>query len=822
MICGSSVVAIGLFVIFGWYGHWSTLDRIFPSAVEMKFNTAVGFILCGPALIMLWLRQERITLFLGSIAFLFMALSLTENLSGRDLHIDAALFRSYQHDDAFPNRPSPLTAASFVLSAAALILAGMPFNLRFRSAIAGIIACGVWVISFVAMFGYTFGIESASGWGPYARMSTYTAATFIVLCTGLFIWAWAMAKQSNLNFIRMLPIAGALTLMAMIALGSAVSFVQLHNSSGWRLHTYKVLDSSRVLLSDIVDTQRGMRSFILTGQPATLAIFRNGSTKVPRDLANLISLTGDNARQQRNLNILSQDLRELKDYSNQLFLARRHSLQEAIKMESVGTGFAIYDRTLVDLQSVNDEEQSLLALRTAKVDSDFHNTSRLLTYGSILAAALLILANVLASYEVGRRRRTENQLMVAMTQQKELTQKAQAAERAKSEFLSNMSHELRTPLNAILGFAQLMESAEPAPSAYQTKCLRQVLQGGWYLLDLINEILDLSAIESGKLPLSKESVSLSELLSTCRNMMEAEAQQRKIQMVFPSFDQPIYVRADHTRLKQILINLLSNALKYNREHGTVTVSCVEHASEKVRILVKDTGEGLPPEKVAQLFTPFNRLGRESSDIVGTGIGLVMSKRLAELMDGIMGAESVVGEGSVFWCELPLAPAPEPALLYSGQPEAPSGGNFAHDAGKRTLLYVEDNPANMVLIEDLITRFPDMKLLTAVDATLGIELARTARPDVILMDLHLPGISGLEALRILRDDPCTAKIPVIALSANATPRDIAKGIKAGFSSYITKPIKIKDFSDALTKSLESMDKEMREPAENHHDQLVGHP
>jgi signal transduction histidine kinase len=380
---------------------------------------------------------------------------------------------------------------------------------------------------------------------------------------------------------------------------------------------------------------------------------------------------------------------------------------------------------------------------------------------------------------------------------------AEKANLAKSDFLSSMSHELRSPLNAILGFAQLMESASPLPTAAQTKSIAQILQAGWYLLKLINEILDLAGIESGQVSLSKESVSLSEIMSECQAMMEPQAQQRGIRLTFPQLDNPIFVSADRTRLKQIVINLLSNAIKYNKERGTVVVDCTVSVPERIRFSVKDTGAGLSTEKLAQLFQPFNRLGQEAGSVAGTGIGLVVTKRLAELMGGAIGVKSIVGEGSVFWCDLISAEAPRVAIEGSNAVDLIQ--LEALTTARRSLLYVEDNPANLQLVEEIIARFPDLGLLTAVNATLGIELARATQPEVILMDINLPGISGIKALRILREDPATAHIPVIALSANAMTRDIEKGLEAGFFRYLTKPIKIKELMDTLNEALKLAEK-----------------
>ena len=381
---------------------------------------------------------------------------------------------------------------------------------------------------------------------------------------------------------------------------------------------------------------------------------------------------------------------------------------------------------------------------------------------------------------------------------------AEKANLAKSDFLSSMSHELRSPLNAILGFAQLMDSDIPPPTLAQKGSIGQILHAGWYLLELINEILDLAVVESGRLSLSLEAVSVPDVMIECQSMIEPQAQKRGIRMTFPSFADPCYIKADHTRVKQVLINLLSNAIKYNQSGGSVSVDCVLSSPERVRISVRDTGAGLSPDKLAQLFQPFNRLGQEASGEEGTGIGLVVSKRLIELMEGQIGVASTVGSGSVFWVDLLLATDPhagyiEAACAATAPQPLPDG------LRSRLLLYVEDNPANLKLIEQLIARRPDMRLLTAQNGNDGINLARVSLPDVILMDINLPGISGIDAMKILRLDPLTAHIPIVALSANAIPRDIAKGLEAGFFRYLTKPIKVNHFMDTLNEVIEFADR-----------------
>lgn len=414
-----------------------------------------------------------------------------------------------------------------------------------------------------------------------------------------------------------------------------------------------------------------------------------------------------------------------------------------------------------------------------------------------------------AARDVTERKRFEQALQETNVEMESAKSAAEKANLAKSDFLSGMSHELRSPLNAILGFAQLMATASPPPSDLQKESITQILQAGWHLLKLINEILDLSVVESGKVSLSLEPVAVSEVLSECQAMMEAQAQQRGIRMTFPKFEDQTFVWADQTRLKQVVINLLSNAIKYNQVQGQVSVEYTLVSSDRIRISFQDTGAGLAPEKMAQLFQPFNRLGQEAGSVAGTGIGLVVTKQLVELMGGVMGVESTVDVGSVFWFELGSTPAPELKVMDPKKAAIKIAPRLL-DAPQKILLYIEDNPANMKLVERLIDRRTDIKLLKAVDGLQGVALARASLPDVILMDINLPGISGIEALKALKDDPATAQIPVVAISANAMSRDIELGRQLGFFRYLTKPIVVEEFMATLDLALEWSTKKSSSP------------
>lgn len=407
---------------------------------------------------------------------------------------------------------------------------------------------------------------------------------------------------------------------------------------------------------------------------------------------------------------------------------------------------------------------------------------------SFLEAVAHTLANVI------KRKRTEQELLGAM-------KLAEQASRAKSDFLSRMSHELRTPMNAILGFAQLLESDPDEPlSASQREGVEQILKAGWHLLDLINEVLDLSRIEAGKLQLVLESVDIADLAMECRGLIAPMAAQRGITVYDQSFELELpRVYADSTRLKQVLLNLLSNAVKYNRENGTISITYQEMPENRLRLAVSDSGEGIPEHQLSALFESFNRLGADDSGVEGTGIGLVITKRLVELMGGTIGVESRPGEGSTFWIELIANPAGEFAPARTREAPAPSPKREAA-ADKFTLLYVEDNPANIRLVDQIIGQLGGIRLLTAPDALTGLELAIERKPDLILADINLPGIDGYELLARLRGRDETRAIPVLALSANAMPDDVDRGLIAGFRHYLTKPLDVRRFREAVEEML----------------------
>ncbi|MEY2551473.1 MAG: hypothetical protein QOG12_1617 [Verrucomicrobiota bacterium] len=402
--------------------------------------------------------------------------------------------------------------------------------------------------------------------------------------------------------------------------------------------------------------------------------------------------------------------------------------------------------------------------------------------------------------DITERKRAEEAVRESQRALHEAKMEADRANHAKSEFLSRMSHELRTPLNAILGFGQLLE--RQSPTVQQRARVEHIMSAGRHLLNLINEVLDISRIEAGHLQLSVEPVALTQVLEEALNLMRPLAADRAMELVIDEdLEKDLHLLADRQRLKQVLLNLLTNAVKYTAVGGRVRVSVERPRSTITRLVVTDTGAGIATEKLARLFTPFDRLGVEQSGVEGTGLGLALCQRLMHAMGGEIGVESIVGKGSAFWIELPAVDSPLNALPK--RRDAVKDDAFAAEGGK--ILYIEDNLSNLTLVEQMLAEQPHIELLTAMQGGLGLDLARKHLPDLILLDLHLPDLRGYEVLARLRQDQRTRHIPVVVISADATARQIQRLMAAGARNYLTKPLDIGEFFRIIDETMRSRDR-----------------
>jgi PAS domain S-box-containing protein len=394
--------------------------------------------------------------------------------------------------------------------------------------------------------------------------------------------------------------------------------------------------------------------------------------------------------------------------------------------------------------------------------------------------------------DISERRRAEEAIEEALAQ-------ARSASEAKTEYLSRMSHELRTPLTAIIGFAGLLEMENPRQS--QVAAIDTILKAGDHLIAMIDELLEISRIESGREAMSLEPVCLGDLVAECVGLVTLSGDGRGVTVHDELGDSGRgCVMADRQRFKQVLLNLLSNAVKYNRAGGTVRVAARAAGDDIVRVSVSDTGKGVSPELVGRLFQPFDRLGAERTEVQGTGLGLALCKRLVEAMGGRIGVDTVAGEGATFWVELPRSEVPDELATERELAGAAASRTTGPSSRRHTVLYVEDNLANVELVERVLAHRPEVRLLPVMQGGLALDLAREQHPDVVLLDVHLPDLEGGEVLRRLKEEEATRDIPVIMLSADATERQVSRLRDAGAHAYLTKPIRVRELLETIDAAL----------------------
>jgi signal transduction histidine kinase/CheY-like chemotaxis protein len=798
-LSGAGVIVIGLMVMVGSYAHSTLLTQVLPGLPAMKFNTELCLILCGIGLILLDTRRAALAAIPGGGVSLLA--TIVEYCSGWDFRLDQLfVVAGVNTATTSPGRMSPLAASCFLLAGSALLLTWGSRQSKVQLSLVGVLSCVMAVISCVALAGHFFGTDSANGWGSYARMALHTAAAFVLFSAGLFVWTARTARRAQIHFIRWMPATGSITLMVMIAFVIAISFSNFKASNTWREHTYEVLSTAQNFLGDLFRIQRCSRNYVLTGQPDSLQPYQWGVNDAPLQLALLRQLTSDNARQQKQLDPLDTDLPDVVAFSRDLIAARNaQGIAAAMQMESTGKGVATINRALADLRAVTDEEHRLLLARSAAASVDLRDTERLLIFGSILAAILLVLANTLASR--------------AMARQVVLTGKAQAAERAKSEFLAIMSHEIRTPMNGVVGMTSIL--ADTDLSEMQRDCVATINASGESLMTVINDILDFSKIESGRMRLEKRSFNLAHCVEEALDLFAAQIRIKRLEaayLVAPAI--PPHLIGDAMRLRQILVNLIGNAIKFT-SRGEIGINVEsqgrDEAGHRLLFSITDTGIGISPEGIEKLFHAFQQADTSTTRRYGgTGLGLVISKRLTELMGGTMWVESKPGLGSTFFftVAMPASQAPVP------DDQSPEPGVLAG----HTVLIVDDNAANRRILE-MQLKIWGMKTASVPDGAEALKLLQAQSFEVILIDFQMPEMDGVDLARKIRREGPT---PLVLLSSSG---EIVTGEDSRlFQIQIPKPIKHSHLFNALVRIMGAEPKPSPRPIEKQFDgtMAASHP
>jgi PAS domain S-box-containing protein len=776
-VAAGTAVLVGSLVLLGWLLDVPALRTLLPGTNPMVASTAVCFILTG---VSLWLQRQPAgqgirwaarTLALAAAAV--GLLKLSEYVLGWNLGLDQTL--NAIDPGPFPGEMALLTAITFLLSGTALAI--LDLETRRGGRPAQVLAVVAMLPPIFGLIGRLFGVPTLSSvLAGTVVMALHTGLAFLALCAGI------LAARPDRGLMRTVTAGGpAGYLMRRVLPGAALVLLAV----GW----LRLLGER----ADLYGPEFGVALMVvITLVLLALQLWASARSvqRSAESAAKLVSIveSSDDAIYSKSPDgiLTSWNSAAERLYGHRAEEALGRPVSILIPHYRTGEEHVILGQVL--------EGKTVRHYETERVRKDGTPVPVSLSVSPIRDASGKVIGAASIARDISERRATDEALRRARDKAKLAHKEAEAnrrvaeeANRAKSEFLSRMSHELRTPLNAILGFGQLMEMEDLDPDSKES--VGQIIRAGRHLLALINEVLDISRIEGGTLSLSLEPVSLGDLATEAAEMVRPMAAERNITMqTDPGELRARYVLADRQRLKQVILNLLSNAVKYNREDGRVRMSLRSTDEGRVRLEVVDSGQGIAEAEIGRLFLPFQRLGAEATGVEGTGLGLALSKGLVVAMGGTIGASSVPGEGTTFWVDLTEAETPSALVgLDDGDPIPTSSSD-----GERTILYVEDNVPNLRLVEQVAARRPHIRLLSAMQGQMGIDLARQHRPDLILLDLHLPDMSGEEVLRTLREDPVTSAIPVVMISADATSSTAKRLLEAGARSFLTKPLDMRRF------------------------------
>lgn len=783
LAAGLTACTLGALAMLGWILGVDVLKSIIPGTVTMKPNTAIAFLAIGGALISAGPgardRASWISDLLAVIALFLGALVGAQYLLGVDLGIDQLLFREPAGavGTVVPGRMSPQTALSFVLLGAAFLLARRRAGDRVLIPLVGIPA----ILGALNLLDAFLGPATPTFLSGYTQMALPTATAFIALSAGTLGIRPDGGPMAILQGDDDAAVLVRRLFLAALVIPIVIAWLRL---AGQRAGLYDTAyGASLTTLATIL-----LLTVAIVG--AAGALQRAEARRTASELGRAES----EARLEAIVNF-APALVFLMDLDGRFMLVNRR-FAETVGREIAG----IVGRTASDVLPPGLMEgflaldpQAVATGEPVEIETATGTDGVARTY---LAARYPLRDAAGTVYALCGMATDITELKRAEADAHDSRRAAEEANRAKSEFLSRMSHELRTPLNAVLGFAQLLELGDLDADGRES--VRYIKRGGQQLLDLINEVLDMSRIETGSLSLSPEPVWLPDIIEEQLTLIAPLAIDHGIRVeALTSPACAAHVLADRQRLRQVLLNLLSNAVKYNRPDGQIAIGCRDVGEGRIRIEVSDTGVGIPPENLERLFIPFDRLGAEQTPIEGTGIGLTLARRLVEQMGGTLSVESAVGEGSTFAVDLARADSPVERAADAVDVSAVGGGGGPPPGTEgKTVLHIEDNHSNLRLVAQLVRQRPEVRLMTSIQGRLGLELARQHRPDLVLLDLHLPDMSGIDVLAALRADPATQAIPVAIVSADATPGQADRLRANGAFAFLAKPLDVSAFLAVL--------------------------